>query len=169
MAVAVLVLTIERAARRMFRRARMRHAQVCEDDAAGLLQDRGYEVLGRQVRTTFELAVDGKRFPVELRADYVVALGERRFVAEVKSGRRAPRIDTIATRRQLLEYRMAFDVDGVLLIDGETSRISEIVFDVPPFRASAPTPWLLRFTLQFTAGALIGAVVAAFVLSCVHP
>ena len=33
-------------------------------------------------------------------------------VAEVKTGRLAPRIDTPATRRQLLEYRLAFDVDG---------------------------------------------------------
>ena len=164
--VAALALAIERAVRRAFRRASMRHAQACEDDAARLLERLGYEVLGRQVRTSFDLAVDGQRVPVELRADYVVALGERRFVAEVKSGRRAPRIETATTRRQLLEYRMAFDVDGVLLVDGETSRVSEIVFDVPSLRAiRARSP---HWASPFAAGAVVGAALATILLRYVH-
>jgi hypothetical protein len=79
-------------------------------------------------------------------------------VAEVKSGKLAPRIETAATRRQLLEYRVAFDVDGVLLVDEEAGRVSEIVFfdpDPPRGGAGRALGWLV-------AGAAIGAALVAW-------
>ncbi len=72
---------------------------------------------------------------VELKADLLVAKGGRQFVAEVKTGTLAPQIRTSATRRQLLEYRLAYDVDGVLLVDMENGSISEIDFPLPVGRA----------------------------------
>ena len=66
--------------------------------------------------------------PIVVRADLLVSRGARRFVAEVKTGARAPRIETAATRRQLLEYAVAYDVDGVLLVDMEEHTISEVEF-----------------------------------------
>ena len=50
------------------------------------------------------------------------------FVAEVKTGDEAPRMSTAATRRQLLEYHVAFDVDGVLLVCPELGTIQRIEF-----------------------------------------
>jgi hypothetical protein len=35
-------------------------------------------------------------------------------------GKVAPRLQTPVTRRQLLEYRVAFDIDEVLLVDAKT-------------------------------------------------
>jgi len=46
----------------------------------------------------------------------------------VKTGAHAPRIETSATRRQILEYRVAFDVDGVVLVDAEAGSVHEITF-----------------------------------------
>jgi hypothetical protein len=91
----------------------------------------GYQVLASQVETTYTLLVDGKPSSFTLRADYLVRRSGRRFVAEVKSGQVAPRIDTAATRRQLLEYGAAFQVDGVLLVDGELRQVKEVTFPVP--------------------------------------
>jgi hypothetical protein len=96
--------------------------------AAELLRAEGYRLVGAQVAGSYELWIDGRRHTVLLRADYVVERDRRRFVAEVKSGKAAPSLDTAATRRQLLEYRVAFAVDGVLLVDGETGFIHEVVF-----------------------------------------
>jgi hypothetical protein len=76
----------------------------------------------------YEIIVDGEQFWIPLRADFLVARGERTYIAEVKSGRFAPRLQTAATRRQLLEYLVAYDVDGVLLVDPEKQRIQEVVF-----------------------------------------
>lgn len=74
------------------------------------------------------MVVDGRHRPVELRADYLVRRGSERFVAEVKTGRVAPCLATAATRRQLLEYRLAYAADGVLLVDMAQRRIHEVVF-----------------------------------------
>jgi hypothetical protein len=90
----------------------------------------GYEVLGAQVEGTYAVAVDGIETAVLLRADYLVARDGLTYVAEVKSGNAAPKLSTAATRRQLLEYLLAFGVDGVLLVDGETRRVHEVVFSI---------------------------------------
>jgi hypothetical protein len=104
-------------------------ASQAETRAARLLTGAGYVVLGAQVRCTYTVWIDERPLSIGLRADYVVRRKQRLYVAEVKSGRLAPSLETAATRRQLLEYRTAFDVDGVLLVDAETSCIHEIVFE----------------------------------------
>jgi hypothetical protein len=116
-------------------RARAAHAVDGEERAHGLLLGLGYDVLARQAPSAWSLSVDGAALRVDLRADYLVTKGGRTFVAEVKTGRVAPRIESPATRRQLLEYRFAFDVDGVLLVDVDAARVREIAFTLP---ASAP-------------------------------
>ncbi len=72
-------------------------------------------------------------------------------MAEVKTGAAAPQLSTAATRRQLLEYRVAFDVDGVLLVDAEAGRVQRVVFPgvaslEAPFAGSRPW-YLLWLTL----------------------
>jgi hypothetical protein len=106
----------------------MARATAGEQQAVALLETFGYELLGAQVATTYELLLDGAPHHVRLRADYVVARDGLAYVAEVKTGELAPRIDTIATRRQLLEYRIAFDVAGVLLVDVEAALVREVLF-----------------------------------------
>jgi hypothetical protein len=123
-----------------------------------LLENLGYVVLGAQVEGAYRLAVDGRPMSISLRADYVVSRNGRRFVAEVKSGRVAPLLATPATRRQLLEYLVAFQVDGVLLVDGETQSVHEVVFPVP---AGAMLALPAGGGLGWAAAAL--AVVAALV------
>jgi hypothetical protein len=93
-----------------------------------LLLFHGFEVVGRQVRSDNPLSIGGQPIPVPLRADYMVTKGALRYVAEVKTGIFATQIGTAATRRQLLEYRVAFDVDGVLLVDAEWGTVREVVF-----------------------------------------
>jgi hypothetical protein len=53
---------------------------------------------------------------------------ELRLVAEVKSGKIAASLACAATRRQLLEYRLAYDVDGVMLVDMAAGRVHEVRF-----------------------------------------
>ena len=61
-------------------------------------------------------------------ADYLVERDGRRWVAEVKTGERALDLRHGPTRRQMLEYRHAFDVDGVLLVDAEGQQITRVRF-----------------------------------------
>lgn len=112
-------------------RARQRIARAGEDDAEALLAEQGFVVVDRQVTHTWQMIVDGEVRDVRCRADLVVRPRRdkrARYVAEVKTGDRATEPTCPATRRQLLEYSMAFDVDGVLLLDMARRRIHTIEF-----------------------------------------
>ena len=124
----LLVLRIRRAVRSGKAQTRARRASGGEARAKRLLVDLGFEMLGEQVTCDYEILVDGIAHAVRLRADCIVSKDGFSYVAEVKTGEVAPNVGTAATRRQLLEYRVAFGVDGVLLVDGDTGRVSHVVF-----------------------------------------
>jgi hypothetical protein len=65
-----------------------------------------------------------------VRADLLVQRDGALFVAEVKTGSRAPDPSFPATRRQLLEYLMVFEPDGLLLVDMEREAVMEVEFPV---------------------------------------
>jgi Holliday junction resolvase-like predicted endonuclease len=129
--VAVLAaLAIRRRWRSRRARRRARIAVAAEGAAEQLLERHGYEILERQVRRVWAPTLDGEPVPTELRLDLLVAKAGEVFAAEVKSGGEAPRLDTAATRRQLLEYWIAFDVDGVLLVEPAAGRVRRVDFPV---------------------------------------
>jgi hypothetical protein len=144
----------ERWVRRYKRQRQWSRAQAAEAAAPRLLQRLGYDVLGAQVEASYTLIVDGQPTSVPLRADYLVARDGRRYIAEVKSGRSAPQLSNAATRRQLLEYLVVFDVHGVLLVDGETKRVREVVF---PLQSRASSSHLSKVAAAAVALALIAA------------
>jgi hypothetical protein len=99
-----------------------------EEAAERLLARRGYTVLDRQVCLDWAIACDGEDHLVELRADLLVERDGRHYIAEVKTGDAAPLITNASTRRQLLEYCIAYQVDSVLLVDVEANSVCEISF-----------------------------------------
>ena len=107
---------------------RARRASAGEVAAEELLESHGYDVLDRQVRCLWWMEVDGDEEEVELRADLLVERDGERFIAEVKTGVQAPDPGFPPTRRQLLEYRLAFDPYRVLLVDVEGGEIMEVTF-----------------------------------------
>lgn len=131
----VAVWTIARLVRRVRMKYRTGRARRMELRAAGMLEAAGYTVTGTQVAGQTHVIVNGESMYVEVRADYLVTRGGRTFVAEAKSGVRAPDPGNRATRRQLLEYAIAYDSDGVLLVDTESGSIYEVEF--PALRPAA--------------------------------
>jgi hypothetical protein len=109
-------------------RRRCERALRGEADAERLLERLGFAVLARQVGLEWAIACDGEDHVVELRADLVVERDGQRYIAEVKTGLSAPLLTNAATRRQLLEYCVAYDVDSVLLVDVEAGRVREVSF-----------------------------------------
>ena len=137
---------------------RMERAADGEQRAAAWLLEHGYAILGAQVVVEHPVRIDDRTVVIALRADYLVERDGARYVVEVKTGAHAPRIETSATRRQMLEYRVAFDVDGVVLVDAETGRVHEVTFPaLDRFAQPAPTAW------RFIAVA-VAAVVAVIAL-----
>lgn len=131
-ALALAVLLAARALARQRSRsiARRRSARAIagEREAEDLLADCGFAILDRQAGLVWSIECDGEPHPVELRADLLVERDGRRYVAEVKTGLSAPLLTNAATRRQLLEYCVAYQVDSVLLVDIDSQAIREVTF-----------------------------------------
>jgi hypothetical protein len=143
--------------RRMVLKRRFRRAVNAEAQAPKLLKKHGYEILGAQVVGGYTLDVDGRPINVPLRADYLVKRENFCFLVEVKSGNVAPKLTTASTRRQLLEYVIAFQVDGILLLDAESQQLHQIVFPLATIdrSSSAIRPYLaLILMLTFVATAV---------------
>ncbi len=107
-----------------------RHALAAETRAEALLEDLGYEVVERQAGRAWSFLVDGEAVEASVRADLLVQRDGALYVAEVKTGSRAPDPCFPATRRQLLEYLMVFQPDGLLLVDMEQETVMEVEFPV---------------------------------------
>ena len=141
-------------------RARVRRAMDGEMRAEPMLRRAGYEVLERQVRTRWTVYADGEPLEVGLRADLLVQRAGRRYVAEVKTGKLAPRLDHAPTRRQLLEYRVAFGVDGVLLVDAEAGDVKVVELgEREGARGARRGAGLAVVLAVFVAGVAAGVVV----------
>jgi Holliday junction resolvase-like predicted endonuclease len=103
-----------------------------EAKALKLLARAGYRVLERQVTARGLVAVDGEPLAYVVRADALAKRKGRRYVAEFKAGAGSATIAHRDTRRQVLEYAVLFDVDGVLLVDADSGAVHEIHFpDLP--------------------------------------
>ncbi len=149
-------------ARPRWRIARHRRLGARGERAARVfLQQEGYRIDEEQLVGRYSISVDGALQKVDLRADYLVSRGGKHYVAEVKSGATSGRIETASTRRQLLEYRIAFPVDGVLLVDMSRRRIVEIELLSAP--SSTEPPRLSPFMLVGFCAAL-GAVALLLML-----
>lgn len=112
------------------RRAKSRAAVATEGERAGakLLERLGFAIVAVQPTERYRILVDSAPYEVQVRADYLVCRGGKRWVADVKTGNEAPRVENRGTRRQLLEYRLAYDVCGVLLVDMASREVREIEF-----------------------------------------
>lgn len=125
------------------RRAKVRAARAMagEGGAVQLLRDAGFTIVAAQARIWWSPLVDGEPHQLELRADYLVEQDGALLVAEVKTGEEAPRLSTAATRRQLLEYQVAFatayGAEGVLLVCPESGTIHRVEFPLPARRGGA--------------------------------
>jgi hypothetical protein len=107
-----------------------------EKEAETLLKKLGYNLLQRQPPASYWAVVDGEPQNVALSGDLLVELKGKTFLAEVKTGK-AVKLDHAETRRQLLEYQLAFGVDGLLLVDMEAKAIRKVRFPLPKPPAKA--------------------------------
>lgn len=109
-------------------RRRMKTARQAETDAERLIEAAGYDIVDRQLTHRWDLEVDRQPRQVISRADLLLEREGRFFVADVKTGRKAPDPGQPATRRQLLEYLLAFEADGALVVDMEARTLHEVSF-----------------------------------------
>ena len=101
--------------------------RIAENAAVKFLRSHGYKILASQLREEVIIYVDGETEKSIVRADYLVRRGWKLYVVEVKSGQQG-NAKLPAIRRQLLEYYMVYQPDGILLLDMEHKNLQEIRF-----------------------------------------
>lgn len=111
-------------------RQRLRKARKGEIAAIKFLEDRGYTVTGMQERKTVVTWVDHTPHYNNLKVDFIAKRKGKVYIAEVKTGQNAPNPTLAETRRQLLEYSLAYQPDGILLVDMERKTLREIAFSI---------------------------------------
>lgn len=129
--VAVLHLAwraLERWWQAMARRRMARRARRGEVSARRMLRRLGYTIEAEQPALCWPTIVGGQRLEIRLRADFLVSARGELYVAEVKTGDLVASLRHGPTRRQLLEYQLAYGADGVLLVDVLQASVVEVSF-----------------------------------------
>ena len=98
-----------------------------EKKAIKLLIKKGYKVINEQPTTKSFLYENDKKITFTVRPDFIVMKNNITYVAEIKSGLSAA-IETISTRRQLLEYSKLFNSSKIILVDISKKEIKVIEF-----------------------------------------
>lgn len=152
-----LALVMRKKSRRDRIVGRVMRAVEGEQAAGVFLHELGYDLLGSQVGAEYMVLMDGEERTIGIRADFLVEREGRRYVAEVKTGAVATKIETAGTRRQLLEYLVAFDVHGILLVDMDARRIHAVTFpslfvgNRESESSFSPLPWIAAAACAVTA------------------
>ncbi|MGI6604270.1 MAG: hypothetical protein GX062_05055 [Firmicutes bacterium] len=135
-------------------RRRWANAKRAEIKAARLLHQAGFHIIRRQPTAKSLLYVDGTPKTTTIRADFLARRGFFTYVVEVKSGRSASQLRA-KTRRQLLEYQLAFRPHGIVFVDMAQERHREIVFG-PRITFSSILPLSLYFIVALLLGGAAG-------------
>ena len=98
-----------------------------ERKAIKLLIKKGYKIINQQLTTKGYLYENGNRVDYKVRPDFMVTKDKVTYIAEIKTGLSAS-IETINTRRQLLEYSKLFNSSKVILVDISKKEIKIIEF-----------------------------------------
>ncbi len=112
-------------------RKRFKRGIKLEKKAESYLINQGFSILGEQLEYKHSYFVNSEETSSILTIDYLVEKNGRLYVVEVKSGKTAISIKNRSTRRQLLEYAVAIECEGVYLLDMENEELSLITFDFP--------------------------------------
>ena len=109
-------------------RKRFSKSRQAEKEAEKILRKNGYTVIDAQKSKPLLITVGDKIHRYLVRIDYLARKGGKVFVVEVKSGEKIPYITNRETRRQMLEYYLAYQPCGILLLNMKNKSISEVKF-----------------------------------------
>ena len=109
-------------------RKRFSKSRKAEKEAEKILRKNGYTIIDAQKSKPLLITIGDKIHRYLVRIDYLARKGGKVFVVEVKSGEKIPYITNRETRRQMLEYYLAYQPCGILLLNMKNKSISEVKF-----------------------------------------
>ncbi|MEA2022383.1 MAG: hypothetical protein U9N08_07910 [Candidatus Caldatribacteriota bacterium] len=115
---------------------------MAEKEAEKLLQKKGYTIVDIQKSKPILITIGDKIHRYLIRIDYLVRKNGKVYVVEVKSGEKNPYITNRETRRQMLEYYLAYQPNGIILLNMRNKSISEVKFQFE--KTSRQYAWMIR-------------------------
>ena len=109
-------------------RKRFSKSRQAEKEAEKILKKNGYAIIDAQKSKPLLITIGDKVHRYLVRIDYLARKRGRVYVVEVKSGEKIPYITNRETRRQMLEYYLAYQPSGILLLNMKNKSISEVKF-----------------------------------------
>ncbi|HZK41001.1 MAG TPA: hypothetical protein VFC91_05540 [Atribacterota bacterium] len=134
-------------------RKRFSKSRQAEKEAEKILRKNGYTIIDAQKSKPILLTIGDKIHRYLVRIDYLARKRGKVFVVEVKSGEKIPYITNRETRRQMLEYYLAYQPCGILLLNMKNKSISEVKFQFESTRRQKA----IRL-VYFLAGAIFSLV-----------
>ncbi|MDD4569946.1 MAG: hypothetical protein PHE70_07485 [Tepidanaerobacteraceae bacterium] len=135
---------------------RIRKAKKGEYRAIEFIKKQGFQVVDIQKEESYTLFIDDKPYEVTVKADMIVRKGSKTYVAEVKTGEKVTSPKYKDTRRQLLEYYLVYQPNGLLLIDMEEQKIRTVVYSILKYDKAIYINRLTWSAIIFVAGLIIG-------------
>ncbi len=137
---------------------RFKRGMIAEKNAAKFLRRHGYKILAAQLQETITVYVNGEPQESNVRADFLARKNWKTYIVEVKSGQQGT-VRQAATRRQLLEYKLVYEPDGIILLDMEHHNLQEINF---AYDARRRGEWLRYGIISILTGILVCVVLQVF-------
>ena len=109
-------------------RQRFSKSRQAEKEAEKILRKNGYTIIDIQKSKPLLITIGDKIHRYLVRIDYLARKRGKVYVVEVKSGEKIPYITNRETRRQMLEYYLAYQPSGILLLNMKNKTISEVKF-----------------------------------------
>ena len=109
-------------------RKRFSKSRQAEKEAEKILKKNGYAIIDAQKSKPLLITIGDKIHRYLVRIDYLARKKGKVYVVEVKSGEKIPYITNRETRRQMLEYYLAYQPSGILLLNMKNKNISEVKF-----------------------------------------
>ena len=107
---------------------RFSKSRQAEKEAEKLLKKKGYTIIDFQKSKPLLITFGDKIHRYLIRIDYLVSKRGKIYVVEVKSGEKTSYITNRETRRQMLEYYLAYQPSGIILLNMKNKSISEVKF-----------------------------------------
>jgi Holliday junction resolvase len=126
---------------------RFSRSRLAEKDAEKLLQKKGYAIVDIQKSKPILITIGDKIHRYLIRIDYLVRKKGKVYVVEVKSGEKNPYITNRETRRQMLEYYLAYQPNGIILLNMRNKSISEVKFQFE--KTSHQSAWIIKLGYFF--------------------
>lgn len=126
-----------------------------EMHARDYLKRHGFRIIKEQAHSEQVMIIDGERTTFTLRADFIVSKNGKRYIVDAKSGIEGSQPASMPTRRQLLEYYLYYNVNGVYLYNSRENKLHLIHFILNRFKMNKPFFLWVSVILFLSACALL--------------